>query len=89
MNDLQKFLGMVVYFSKYISYYAFITKPLFTLLKKGVKWHWDTMHEITFEQAKAALALAPVLGHPEQGQPYRLYTDASDDALGACLQQIQ
>ena len=87
--DLQKFLGMVVYFSQYIPYYSFIAAPLFGLLKKGVKWKWEAEHELAFQEAKDALSKAPVLGHPIQGRPYRLYTDASDIALGACLQQIQ
>ena len=87
--DLQKFLGMVVYFSQYIPYYSFIAAPLFALLKKGVKWHWDAEHETAFQEAKETLARAPVLGHPMQKLPYRLYTDASDIALGACLQQVQ
>lgn len=30
-----------------------------------------------------------MLGHPVLGAPYRLYTDASDIAIGASLQQIQ
>lgn len=68
--DLQKFLGMVVYFSSYIPYYAFIASPLFALLKKGVRWEWGAEHEVAFEKAKDALAGAPVLGHPQQGQPY-------------------
>ena len=87
--DLQKFLGMVVYFSQYIPYYSFIAAPLFGLLKKGVKWKWEAEHELAFQEAKDALSKAPVLGHPIQGRPYRLYTDAADMALGACLQQIQ
>ena len=87
--DLQKFLGMVVYFSQYIPYYSFIAAPLFALLKKGVKWRWEAEHETAFHEAKETLAKAPVLGHPIQGSPYRLYTDASDIALGACLQQVQ
>lgn len=33
--------------------------------------------------------MAPVLGYPIEGRPYRLYTDASDDALGCALQQVQ
>lgn len=37
MKDLQKFLGMLVYFSMYIPFYSFIAKPLFELLKKGVR----------------------------------------------------
>ena len=42
-----------------------------------------------WEAAKVALQSAPVLGHPIEGKPYRLYTDASDLALGCCLQQVQ
>ncbi|GLB45784.1 putative K02A2.6-like [Lyophyllum shimeji] len=89
ISDLQKFLGMVVYFSSYIPFYSFIAAPLFALLRKGVKWTWNAEHEIAFTQVKSALSSAPVLGHPECGQPYHLYTDASDFALGASLQQVQ
>jgi hypothetical protein len=80
---------MVVYFSQYIPFYSFIASPLFALFRKGARWHWGTEHEITWQQAKDALAAAPVLGHPVLGSPYRLYTDASDFALGASLQQVQ
>ena len=45
--------------------------------------------EHAFEAAKDALRSSPVLGHPIEGLPYRLYTDASDEALGCALQQIQ
>lgn len=38
VSELQKFLGMVVYFSQYIPFYSFIAAPLFTLLRKGTKW---------------------------------------------------
>jgi hypothetical protein len=38
ISDLQKFLGMCVYFSQYIPFYAYIVTPLFELLKKGVKF---------------------------------------------------
>jgi len=45
--------------------------------------------EHVFESAKEALRSSPVLGHPIEGLPYRLYTDTSDKALGCALQQIQ
>ena len=89
MSNLQKFLGMVVYFSSYIPFYSMITAPLFELLKKGAKWQWRAEQEVAYRQAKEALANAPVLGHPVARQAYRLYTDASDIALGASLQQVQ
>ena len=89
LAQLQTFLGMVVYFSAFIPYYASICAPLFHLLRKGARWHWGAEEEYAFVAAKNALRSSPVLGHPIEGLPYRLYTDASDEALGCALQQIQ
>ncbi|TFY58379.1 hypothetical protein EVJ58_g6460 [Rhodofomes roseus] len=87
--ELQSFLGMAVYFSNYIPYYSFIASPLFQLLRKDTKWKWTAECEHAWQAIKAALQNAPVLAHAQPGYPYRLYTDASDVALGACLQQVQ
>ena len=89
LSQLQTFLGMVVYFSAFILYYASVCAPLFQLLRKGCKWHWGAEQEHAFQAAKTALRVSLVLGHPMEGLPYRLYTDASDEALGCSLQQIQ
>ena len=37
IHDLQTFLGMMVYFSSYIPFYAWIVHPLFQLLKRNNK----------------------------------------------------
>jgi hypothetical protein len=89
VSELQTFLGMVVYFSTFIPYYASIARPPFQLLRKGCVWRWGAEEQHAFDAAKDALRSSPVLGHPVQGSPYRLYTDASDDALGCALQQVQ
>src|SRR5260370_25376461 len=44
---------------------------------------------MAFHSIQNALASAPILGHPMAGQPLWVYSDASDIALGACLQQVQ
>src|SRR5258708_28804269 len=43
----------------------------------------------SFPNAAASPCLSPSLGHPIQGHPFRIYSDASDMAIGACLQQVQ
>lgn len=55
LSQLQTFLGMVVYFSAFIPYYASICTPLFSLLKKGTPWTWGAEEEHTFKSAKEAL----------------------------------
>jgi hypothetical protein len=47
-HDLQIFLGMMVYFSSYIPFYAWIATPLFDLLKKGKQWEWNNLHTEAF-----------------------------------------
>jgi len=87
--QLQAFLGMVVYFSAFIPYYASVCTPLFQLLRKGYKWCWGVEQEHAFQSAKSTLQSSSVLGHPMEGLPYWLYTDTLDEALGCSLQQVQ
>jgi hypothetical protein len=50
---------------------------------------WAKEQQKLFELLKLALVSAPVQGHPEAGQMYRLYTDALDYAIAGALQQVQ
>ena len=67
VHDLQTFLGMMVYFSSYIPFYAWIVAPLFELLKKGLSWNWGTSQQEAFELAKTALVSAPVRAYAIPG----------------------
>ena len=89
VSELQSFIGMVVYFSTFIPFFSDICQPLFSLLRKGARWMWSTAQEESWIALKLSLQEAPVLGHPMEGKPYRLYTDASDLAIGCALQQVQ
>jgi RNase H-like domain found in reverse transcriptase len=80
---------MVVYFSHFIPFFLDRTAPLFELLHKDTHWSWTAEHESAFRDLKQGLTEAPVLGHPMTGCPYRIYSDASDMAIGASLQQVQ
>jgi len=88
-QELQTFLGMMVYFSQYIPFYSWIAQPLFRLLKKDSKWEWTELHDEAFELCKEVLTNAPVRGYPMPGRPYRVYTDACDFGLAGILQQVQ
>ena len=90
IKELQTFLGMMVYFSSYIPFYAWIAAPLFELLKKdGLGWRWEPKHQEAFELCKEVLTNAPVRAYAMPNRPYRLYSDACDYGLAAILQQVQ
>ncbi|THH26480.1 hypothetical protein EUX98_g7699 [Antrodiella citrinella] len=89
LHELQTFLGMMVYFSAYVPFYAWIAAPLFQLQRKDSGWHWTAIHQEAFDLCKQVLTQAPIRAHPMQGLPYRVYTDACDYGLAGILQQVQ
>lgn len=89
IKELRTFLGMMVYFSAYIPYYAWIVAPLFKLLRKGSIWKWESLEQESFDLSKKVLTNAPVRAYAMPGRGYRLYSDACDYGLGAILQQVQ
>ena len=80
-HDLQVFLGMMVYFSAYIPFYAWIARPLFNLLKGIMKWEWTEVHSEAFELGEQVLVNLSIRGYTKPRSPYRLYSDACDFGL--------
>lgn len=71
LKELQMFLGMIVYFSAYIPFYAWIATPLFKLLKKdGKEWCWTERQQEAFELCKQVLINAPVRAYAMPDLPY-------------------
>ena len=88
VKQLQEFLGMSGYYRKYIKGYADIVKPMEELLKKDVKWNWNSACMQSFEQLKMEFTKHPILRQANLELPFLLFTDASGVALGAVLSQI-
>ena len=89
-KKLETFLGLAVYFSTYIPYFSWMANLLFkNLWQKELLFMWNNIHQKCFKTIKLALVSVPMQGHPEPGQVYHLYTDASDYAIARALQQIQ
>lgn len=89
VGELRTFLGMMVYFSSYMPFYAWLVNPLFALLKKDVPWKWDDLENEAWNLSREALVSAPVRAYAIPGLGYRLYTDACDYGLAGILQQVQ
>ena len=88
VKELQRFLGMVNYYRKFIPRAAHHLHHLFDALKgKPKDLVWDEGCDISFEATKEALAQATLLHHPKSGAHLALTTDASQFAVGGVLEQ--
>lgn len=86
-KELQRFLGLCVYYRRFVKDFSKIAKPLYHLVGDNVKYHWDETCQQAFEELKLKLTTTPTLAHPDYSKPFLLYTDASGVGLGAVLAQ--
>jgi len=87
-TQLQRFLGMVNFYRRFIPGTARILLPLTEALKGGAKKQitWGPEEQAAFMGAKAALCDAAALTHPDSCAEISLAVDASDKHVGAALQ---
>lgn len=52
---IRRFLGMLNYFRQFIPNYAQRSKVLYDLVKKAVRWRWDTTEEESYNDLRNAL----------------------------------
>ncbi|KAL9977698.1 hypothetical protein ACROYT_G015131 [Oculina patagonica] len=71
-EELRRFLGMVNYFSQFISNQSEATAPLQSLLKKDVVWIWSHEHTQAVEHLKEILSSQPILKFFDPSKPVNL-----------------
>jgi len=87
VHDVRSFLGMSGYYRKFVPNSADIARPLTQLSKKHSRFHWTDFCQQSFEMLRDALVSAPILAYPDVTKAYKLYTNASQHAVGGILTQ--
>ena len=86
-TDIRAFLGFCGFYRRFIKNFAKIASPITELLQKEKTWEWGDEEQHSFEQLRKALSENALLTLPDVRKPYYLYTDASDQAIAATLNQ--
>lgn len=89
VKHVQAFLGFANFYRRFIKDFAKIVRPLTELTKKNKEWTWGESENEAFETLKKAFTTAPILRIPDDTNPFRLSTDASNFAIGAVLSQLE
>ena len=90
VGELRSFLGLALYYRRYICQFADVAAPLNHLTNKGVSFIWDNNCQVAFEALKKCLTQSPILAYPNfttGASQFQLHTDASAIGLGAVLEQ--
>jgi len=61
VKGVQKFLGLVNYYRRFIESFASIARPLHDMVKKDKKWDWIERQEKVFKELKEQFTKEPVL----------------------------
>src|SRR6218665_457805 len=89
VKDVRAFLGLSSYYWRFVPNFAQTARPLHATTRKGQKFEWTELCETAFQALKRSLIEAPILALPNDLDRYILDTDASGEAIGAVLSQIQ
>ncbi|KAJ0180587.1 hypothetical protein K1T71_003991 [Dendrolimus kikuchii] len=88
VSELRSFLGLVMYYAKFVPNLSTILAPLYRLLQKDVKYEWDHLCDVAFNRIKDVLISSEVLAHYSPELPLILTTDASSVGVGAVISHV-
>lgn len=88
VSQLRSFLGLLTYYTRFVSNLANRLKPLHELLQKTKTWRWTDKCESAFTDVKLALANSEALAHFDPKLPLQLACDASPYGVGAVVSHI-
>ncbi|KAI7799920.1 hypothetical protein IRJ41_019309 [Triplophysa rosa] len=88
VRELQRFLGFINFYRRFICNFSTVAAPLTSLLRGGnTKLSWTPSAHQGFLELRARFTSAPI--HPVSNHPFIVEVDASNSSIGAVLSQRQ
>ena len=87
-EQVESFIGLVMYYGKFIPNVSTLTAPLRELTKKGIKFQWTVECQQAFEKIKNEILSPRVLMTFDPNLPITLATDASPTGIAGVLSHI-
>ena len=87
LNDLQTFLGMVQFLSRFIPNLASVAAVLWDLTKSSSEFQWNPEHQEAVAEIKRMITSPGSLQYFDASKPVTIQVDASTCGLGATLLQ--
>ena len=87
VREVRGFIGTIGYYRRFITAFSRIARLLIALTRKYAGFSWTEDCQRSFNTLKEQLTATPLLAYPDLSKPMILYTDASDQCIGACLTQ--
>ncbi|XP_061723525.1 uncharacterized protein K02A2.6-like [Cydia pomonella] len=88
ITELRAFIGLVMYYSKFVANVSTILAPLYMLLRAGVRFEWNDECQVAFDRVKSALCSSKVLVHYSVSLPLVLTSDASSVGVAAVISHL-
>ncbi|GFU53278.1 retrovirus-related Pol polyprotein from transposon 17.6 [Trichonephila clavipes] len=87
VKELQRFLGSINVYQKFIKDYAKLRVPLNKLHKKDAIWNWSHECQEAYQKLKNCLISKPILKLYNSQFPCHVFCDASQESIGVVLKQ--
>ena len=86
-KELQAFLGITNYFSKFYPIMARVCEPLWKLMSSGAVWMWNTSYQALYDKMKSLIKAEICMKF--ETKPLYFKTDASGIGLDTTLLQTR
>jgi hypothetical protein len=84
-HEVRSFMGLAIYYQRFVEGFSKIAKPITTLQCKGVNYEWTEECDSAFIELNRLLTSAPILRVSDMEKDFTVCTDASKQGLGAVL----